>query len=150
MWDSHGIAVKLVAHVWMMAGLWEARFSLRCRESLWAVEQAVVIDAVSPAILFTFSPLLYCIFTHFFLCTQWAEAHSRRSVTHCAGNHAHAHMDSHTKLTANMCRNIFVAKWIHSLYSWEMVSALSWYIVHILNHSICTVTTFFLITCEIL
>lgn len=66
----------------MIDGLWEGRFSQRRRESLWAVEQAVVIDVVSPAILFTFSPLLYCIFSNFFLCTQWAEAHSRRSVTH--------------------------------------------------------------------
>lgn len=66
----------------MIDGLWEGRFSQRRRESLWAVEQAVVIDVVSPAIIFTFSPLLYCIFSNFFLCTQWAEAHSRRSVTH--------------------------------------------------------------------
>lgn len=44
----------------MMDGMWEVRFSQHCRESLWAVEQAVVIDAVSSAVLFTlFSPLLH-------------------------------------------------------------------------------------------
>lgn len=51
--------MRSVTLVLMMDGMWEVRFSQRCRESLWAVEQAVVIDAVSPSILLTFSPLLH-------------------------------------------------------------------------------------------
>lgn len=58
-WESHGRAVRSVTLVLMMDGMWEIRFSQRCRESLWAVEQAVVIDAVSPSILLNFSPLLH-------------------------------------------------------------------------------------------
>lgn len=37
MWESHGIAVRPVTLVVMMDGMWEVRFSQRCRESLWAV-----------------------------------------------------------------------------------------------------------------
>lgn len=33
------------------------------------------------------------------------------------GKHTHARMASCTKLTANVCRKILVAKWVHSLYS---------------------------------
>lgn len=59
-------AVKPVTLVRMMDALWAARFSQHYRESPWAVKQALVIDAVSPAILFTLFPLLYCIFSNFF------------------------------------------------------------------------------------
>lgn len=66
MCESHGRAVKPVTLVRMMDALWVARFSQHYRESPWAVKQALVIDAVSPAILFTLFPLLYCIFSNFF------------------------------------------------------------------------------------
>lgn len=84
---------------WMVWG----RLGSLCGESLWAVEQAAVMDVVSPAILFTFCLLIS------FLCTQWAEAHSRRPVTHRAGSenilmHAWTH-----SLTANMCTNVLLA-----------------------------------------
>lgn len=55
MWDGHG-NVKLVTPVSVMDVQWEVRYSLHRRESLWAAEQAVMIDAVPPDILFTFSP----------------------------------------------------------------------------------------------
>lgn len=94
----------------MMDGLWEAIFSQRRRESLWAVEQAVVMDAVSAAVLFTFSPL-YCIFPNFFLCAQWAEAHSRRPVTHSAGSeNMPVHTWTHALSSQPTCGNILVAK----------------------------------------
>lgn len=40
---------------------WEARFSQRYREPPWAVEQQLVIDVVSSAILFIFYPLHSCL-----------------------------------------------------------------------------------------
>lgn len=75
MLESHGRAAKPVTLVWMMDALWAARFSQHYRESPWAVKQALVIDAVSPPILFTFFPLLGCICYNFFhpvgRNTQW-------------------------------------------------------------------------------
>lgn len=62
MWESHGRAVKAVTLVCMMDGLWEVRVSRRRGEPPWAEEQAAVIDAVSPAVLFTFSPPLRIFF----------------------------------------------------------------------------------------
>lgn len=51
----------------------------------------------SPAILFS---LLSSIASNSFLCTQWAEAHSRRPVTHSAGS-----------------ENMLVHTWTHALNS---------------------------------
>ena len=120
MWDSHGWAVRAVTLVWMMDGVWEAGLSRSCREPPWAVEQAVVIDAVSPAVLFTFSPLLYCIFPNFFLCTRWAEPRSGRSVTHSAGGEntlTHTRMESCTELTAH----VKTFSWVCSLYWYFLI-----------------------------
>lgn len=65
-WDGHSRAVRPVTLVLMMAGVWEVGFSQRCRESPWAEEQAVLIDAASSAILFIRSSSLWHLYS--FLC----------------------------------------------------------------------------------
>lgn len=85
---------------WMVWG----RLGSLCGESLWAV-----MDVVSPAILFTFSLLIS------FLCTQWAEAHSRRPVTQSwKWKHAHARMDSLTN--SQHVHKRFTGGWFYSFY----------------------------------
>lgn len=90
----------------------------------------------------TFSPPLYRISSNFFLCTRWAEAHSRRSVTHSAGSE-NMHTWARTLNSQPTCAETFYrrSETSHCLF-WrvffsEMVSALS---SEILNHFICTVT----------
>ncbi len=62
-WNSHGRAVKPMVRVQMMDGLWEARFSQSCGESMWAVAQAFVIDVVLSCHLIHFlSSLLLHLF----------------------------------------------------------------------------------------
>lgn len=53
MWESHGRAMKAATVVSVMDDLWEVWISRHYREPPWAL----MIDAVSSAILFTFSPL---------------------------------------------------------------------------------------------
>lgn len=109
MWENHGRAVKAATVVSVMDDLWEVWLSRHYREPPWAL----VIDAVSFAILFTFSPL-HCA-------SPSGQKHTARGRLFSEHGRAHASPQPHCT-AVNTGQNILSVRVLFPHNHWSCIT----------------------------